>query len=68
MAEQKKEPLPKLDLEFEALAVLEQARAMPHGPERTEVLKKAGLLQKAADSQGIAFAKRGRPAKNYWPD
>lgn len=64
MTEQKKELRPKLDLESEALLALEIARGMPHGPERTEALKKAGTLQNAVDSQGIAFAKRGRPAKN----
>ena len=53
----------KIDLEAEALEALEKARALPHGPERTEALKKAGALQNAVNSQGIAFAKRGRPAK-----
>jgi hypothetical protein len=50
-------------LEAEALTALEKARAMPHGRERTEALKKAGTLQNDAVAQGIAFAKRGRPAK-----
>jgi hypothetical protein len=53
----------RLDLEAKAVAALEQARSMPPGPERTEAMKKAGILRKAADLQGIAFAKRGRPAK-----
>jgi hypothetical protein len=53
----------KLDLEAEALTALEEARAIPHGRERTEALKKAGVLQNDAVAQGIAFAKRGRPAK-----
>jgi hypothetical protein len=51
------------DLHMEALAALEHARAMPHGPARSEALKRAGLLQKAADMQGLTFAKRGRPPK-----
>ena len=51
------------DLHIEALAALEQARAMPHGPARSEALKLAGLLQNAADMQGLLFAKRGRPPK-----
>jgi hypothetical protein len=51
------------DLYIEALAALEQARAMPHGPARSEALKRAGLLQNAADMQGLLFAKRGRPPK-----
>jgi hypothetical protein len=50
-------------LHIEALAALEQARAMPHGPARSEALKRAGLLQNAADMQGLLFAKRGRPPK-----
>jgi len=54
---------PKLDLEAEALAALDKARAMPHGSARTEALKKAGLLRRALDMQGLLFAKRGRPAK-----
>jgi hypothetical protein len=53
---------PKLDLEAEALAALEQARTMP-GPERNEAMKQAGILRNAADLQGLFFAKRGRPAK-----
>jgi hypothetical protein len=59
-------PVPKSskpDLECEALEALEKARALPHGPERAEALKKAGALQNIASSQGISFAKRGRPAK-----
>jgi len=51
------------DLEAEALAALENARAMPQGPERTLALKKAGNLRNAADLLGLVFAKRGRPAK-----
>jgi len=49
---------------MEALAALEQARAMPQGPARSEALKRAGLLQKAADMQGLTFARRGRPPKS----
>jgi hypothetical protein len=63
MAEEKKDQRPKVDLEAEALAALEQARMIPPGPERTEAMKKAGILRNAADLQGIFFAKRGRPAK-----
>jgi len=53
----------KLDLEAEALIDLEKARAMPHGRERTEALRKAGMLQNDVVAQGISFAKWGRPAK-----
>jgi hypothetical protein len=62
--DKKNEDRPKRDLHLEALAALEQARAMPRGPARSEALKRAGLLQNAADMQGVTFAKRGRPPKN----
>jgi hypothetical protein len=54
---------PELDLDAKAQAALDEARAMPQGPERTAALKKAGILRKAADSHGIIYAKRGRPRK-----
>ncbi|KRQ99012.1 hypothetical protein CQ10_03810 [Bradyrhizobium valentinum] len=63
MDRKNRETQPKRDLHSEALAALEQARAMPHGPARSEALKRAGLLQNAADMQGVLFAKRGRPPK-----
>jgi hypothetical protein len=63
MAKEKKVRRPELDLDAEALVALEEARALPHGPERTEAMKKAGVLRNAADLQGISFAKRGRPTK-----
>jgi hypothetical protein len=46
-----------------AVDALEEAREMPPGAQRTNALKKAGLLQRVADSQGLMFAKRGRPRK-----
>jgi hypothetical protein len=46
-----------------AMDALEDAREMPPGAPRTEALKKAGLLRRTADSQGLIFAKRGRPRK-----
>jgi hypothetical protein len=55
--------LRKHDLDAKADEALEQARSMPSGQEKTEALKKAGLLRKAADADGISFAKRGRPRK-----
>jgi hypothetical protein len=64
MDRKKIEDQPNQDLHMEALAALEQARAMPRGPARSEALKRAGLLQNAADMQGLTFAKRGRPPKN----
>jgi hypothetical protein len=53
----------KHNLATEADEALEEARSMPRGPEKTEALKKAGLLRSAADAGGISFAKRGRPRK-----
>jgi len=43
----------RLDLETEALAALEAARAMPPGPDRTEAMKRAGILRNAADLRGL---------------
>ena len=63
MDKKKAEDRPKQDLQIEALVALEQARAMPHDPARSEALKRAGILQNAADTQGLLFAKRGRPPK-----
>ena len=55
--------LPKSDLDAEADEALEAARSMPSGREKTEALKRAGLLRKEADAGGISFARRGRPRK-----
>jgi len=63
MAQEKKER-PKLDLDAQALIALEEARKMTPGPERTEAMKRAGILRNAADLQGLFFAKRGRPTKS----
>jgi hypothetical protein len=63
MDRKKVEDRPQQDLHMEALAALEQARAMPHGPARSEALKRAGIIQNAADIRGLTFAKRGRPPK-----
>jgi hypothetical protein len=63
MDKKKAEDRPQRDLHIEALTALEQARAMPNGPARSEALKRAGILQNAADMQGLLFAKRGRPPK-----
>jgi hypothetical protein len=64
MDKKRTENRPQRDLHIEALAALEQARAMPHGLARSEALKRAGILQNAADMQGLLFNKRGRPPKN----
>jgi hypothetical protein len=52
-----------IDLDAKATEALEIARAMPPGQEKTEALKKAGMLRNAADIRGFFFAKRGRPPK-----
>jgi len=58
-----KEPVDAHNLDAEATGALEQARNMPPGPDRTEALKKAGILRKAADRHRPSLAKRGRPRK-----
>jgi hypothetical protein len=63
MDQKKKVRRRDLDLDAEALAALDEARAMPHGPDRTAAMKKAGVLRNAADLPGIVFARRGRPPK-----
>jgi hypothetical protein len=55
------------DLEAEALVALEQARRMPAGPERTEAMKKAGILRNAADSQGRDFCQAWQAAESLKP-
>jgi hypothetical protein len=64
MARPIKDPKPRLDLEAEALAALEKARAMAPGPERTQAMKRAGILRNAADMRGLLFLKRERPPKS----
>ena len=61
MAQEKEVRRPELDLDAEARA--EEARAMPHGPERAQAMKKAGNLRNPAELLGIAYSRRGRPAK-----
>jgi hypothetical protein len=63
MSEDKKHPQPDIDLDAQAQMALSEARAMPPGPERSEAMKKAGILRNAADKGGMAFAKLGRPQK-----
>jgi hypothetical protein len=58
MAQKMKNRRPRIDLEAEALAALEQARAMEPGPERTDAMKRAGILRNAAELQGLFFMKR----------
>jgi len=60
---QKKHPQPDIDLDAQALLALSEARAMPPGPQRSEAMKRAGILRNAADKNGMVFAKLGRPPK-----
>jgi hypothetical protein len=52
-----------VDWGAKAIEALEAARLMPPGPEKSEALKKAGMLRNAADIRGLFFAKPGRPPK-----
>jgi hypothetical protein len=47
-----------------AVDALQEARGMPPGARRTDALKKAGLLRRAADSQELIVRKKGRPRNN----
>jgi len=58
MARPIKHAKPRLDLEAEALTALEKARALPQGPERTEAMKRAGILRNAVEMQALFSAKR----------
>ena len=53
----------RITLDSKADEALEDARRLPHGPERTDALKTAGMLRYAADQYGIIFATKGRPRK-----
>jgi acyl-CoA reductase-like NAD-dependent aldehyde dehydrogenase len=57
MAQKVKNRGPRMDLDAEALAALEQARAMEPGPERTDAMKRAGILRNAADLLGLFSTK-----------
>jgi hypothetical protein len=63
MARPKKDPAARIDLHAHALSALEEARKMKPGVERTEAMKRAGILRNAADLQGLFFAKSPRAAK-----
>jgi hypothetical protein len=61
MSKEKQHASDRVDREIRAADALERARLLPPGTERNEALKLAGLLRSTADSQGLVFAKRGRP-------
>jgi hypothetical protein len=63
MANSKRTPR-DIDLDAKAEAALEEARALPRGPEKTEALRKAGTLRNAAEVRGFVFARRDRPPKD----
>jgi hypothetical protein len=63
MSQKKKDWRPELDLDAEALTALDEARVLPHGPERTEAMKKAGMLRNAADLQKYYLRSGGDPRK-----
>ena len=50
-------------LHARAMDALEAARAMSPGAQRNDALKKAGLLRRTADDQGLVSAKRGTSRK-----
>jgi hypothetical protein len=56
-------PTDGFDWDAKATEALEAARAMPPGQEKTDALKKAGMLRNAADIHGLFFARRGRPPR-----
>jgi hypothetical protein len=53
-------------LKAEALAAREEARTMPLGLERTEAMKKTGILRNAADLQPLFFAKTRENVSAYY--
>jgi hypothetical protein len=55
---------PELNLDERAQLALDEARALPPGPEKAEALRKAGMLRNAADAKGFTFARIGRPPKH----
>jgi hypothetical protein len=64
---QTSQPSPDTDDDWDAKATeaLEAARLMPAGKEKSEAMKRAGLLRKAADIHKPFPAKRrGRPPKH----
>jgi hypothetical protein len=63
MSEKSQRVSDRIDQEIRAADALEKARLLPPGPQRNEALKLASLLRCTADSQGLVFAKRGRPRK-----
>jgi hypothetical protein len=55
---------PDIDLDALALLALSEAREMPPGPQRSDAMKRAGVVLNAAHKRGLGFPKLGRPAKD----
>jgi hypothetical protein len=54
-----------IDLDIQAQIALNEARAMPAGPEKTEALRRAGMLRNAADVRGFfLLSAAGRARRN----
>jgi hypothetical protein len=62
MAQENKQP--DIDLDAEARMALSEARAMQPGPERSEAMKRAGVLRNEAAKRGMVWPKLGRPLKD----
>jgi len=58
-----KRPYQDYDLDERAQTALEEARALPPGPEKAQALRKAGILRNAAEKRVTLFAKRGTLSK-----
>jgi hypothetical protein len=57
----------KFDLEAQALAALDAARAIPHGPQRTEAMKKAEMLRSAANTDFFRRQRTGEGRASQVP-
>ena len=53
-----------LDWDARAQEALDEARKMPHGPARTEAMKKAGQLRLAADMKESLSTRPVKPANS----
>ena len=51
------------ELNIRAVAVLDEAREMPPGDERTKAMNRAMILRNAAEMHERFFGKSGAPAK-----
>ena len=61
MAQEKDDQRPELDLDAEARAALEEARAMPHGPERAQAMRHvSGTVGGAGDEFGGRHPQKGQ--------